>query len=426
MKRSRTFAVCETWSREWSAWSRRPVLRSRAPDGIMRRVVVTGIGVVCGIGRNREEFRWSLQAGRSGIVPFTDPHLADLRFQTAAQVRGFDPAEHFSLKEADMIDRFAQFAVVAAREAVTHSGIEWTPELREEAAIVTGACVGGQSTEDQGFWDVYKQGKPRVHPMTIPKTMANAGASAISLDLGITGPAFTISTACSSSAHAIGQAFGMVRQGMCDVAITGGSEAPLSYGILKAWEAMRVVSQTVCRPFSKDRNGMILGEGGAMLILESLDHALDRGAEPIAEIVGFGMSSDAHHITQPSAEGAAKAIRMALRDAGIEPEQCGLRECAWDGDYGQRCDRNARAEDGFRGARDRLAISSTKAMHGHTLGAAGAIEAAATILRSWMACFRRRSISVSRTRNAISITWRTVRSGQVSSMPSRIRLRSAD
>ena len=157
--------------------------------------------------------------------------------------------------------------------------------------------------------------------MTIPKTMANAGASAISQEFGITGPAFTIATACSSSAHAIGQAFLMVRSGMTDLALTGGSEAPFSYGILKAWEAMRVVSPTVCRPFSKDRNGMILGEGGAMLVLESLDHALARGATPLAELVGFGMSSDAHHITQPSAEGAAKAIRAALKDAGISPEQ---------------------------------------------------------------------------------------------------------
>jgi nodulation protein E len=345
----------------------------------MRRVAVTGIGVICGIGRNREEFRCSLRAGRSGIAPFNNPQLAELRFQTAAQVRGFDPAEHFSLKEADMIDRFAQFAVVAAREAVVHSGIEWTPELREETGIVTGACVGGQSTEDQGFRDVYKQGKPRVHPMTIPKTMANAGASAISLDLGITGPAFTISTACSSSAHAIGQAFGMVRQGMCDVAIAGGSEAPLSYGLLKAWEAMRVVSPSVCRPFSKDRNGMILGEGGAMLVLESLDHALERGAEPLAEMVGFGMSSDAHHITQPSAEGAAKAIRMALRDAGIAPESVGYVNAHGTGTTVNDVTETRALKMAFGQHAQRLAISSTKAMHWHTLGAAGAIEAAATI-----------------------------------------------
>ncbi len=346
----------------------------------MRRVVVTGIGVVCALGRNRADFRKALREGRSGARPITNVECTDLRFRSGAEVEGYDPAAHFSPKEADMLDRFAQFAVVSAREAVCQSGIEWTPALRENAAIVTGSCVGGQSTENQGFWDVYKLGRPRVHPMTIPKTMANAGASAISQEFGITGPAFTISTACSSSAHAIGQAFSIVRSGMSDVALTGGSEAPFSYGILKAWEAMRVVSPTLCRPFSKDRNGMILGEGGAMLVIEALEHALARGATPIAELVGFGMSSDAHHITQPSAEGAAKAIRMALKDAGLAPEQIGYVNAHGTGTLANDSTETAALHLVFEDHARRLAISSTKAMHGHTLGAAGAIESAAAIL----------------------------------------------
>ena len=279
-----------------------------------------------------------------------------------------------------MIDRFAQFAVVAAREAVAHSGIEWTDELRGSAAIVTGSCVGGKDTEDQGFREVYKLGRPRVHPMTIPKTMANAGASAISLEFGITGPTFTLSTACSSSAHAIGQAAALVRSGMCDVALTGGSEAPFSYGILKAWEAMRVVSPDACRPFSRDRNGMILGEGAAMLTIESLEHARARGAQPIAEIAGFGMSSDAHHVTQPSAEGAAKAMRLAMRDAGIGPEQIGYVNAHGTGTNVNDVTETRALRLAFGDHASRLAISSTKAMHGHTLGAAGAIEAAAAIV----------------------------------------------
>lgn len=279
-----------------------------------------------------------------------------------------------------MTDRFAQFAVIAAREAVRHSGIEWSSELRENSAIVTGSCVGGQSTENQGFWDVYRMGRTRVHPMTIPKTMANAGASAISLEFGITGPAFTISTACSSSAHAIGQACSLVRSGMCDVALAGGSEAPFSYGILKAWEAMRVVSATICRPFSRDRDGMILGEGAAMLVIESREHALARGARPIAEIAGFGMSSDAHHVTQPSAEGAAKAVRMALKDGGIAPEQIGYVNAHGTGTTVNDTTETRALHLAFGDHARHLAISSTKAMHGHTLGAAGAIESAATIL----------------------------------------------
>jgi len=346
----------------------------------MRRVVVTGIGVISAIGRNRDEFRCALREGRGGAGPISNIECADLRFQNGAEVREFNPCDHFGAKEADMIDRFAQFAVVSAREAVAQTGLEWTPELRETAAIVTGSCVGGQSAEDQGFQEVYKLGKPRVHPMTIPKTMANAGASAISLEFGITGPAFTISTACSSSAHAIGQAFSMVRSGMADIAITGGSEAPFSYGMLKAWEAMRVVSPTVCRPFSKDRNGMILGEGAAMLVIESLDHARARGASPIAEIAGFGMSSDAHHITQPSADGAAKAIRMALRDAGIAPEAIGYVNAHGTGTTVNDATETRALHLAFGDHAKRLAISSTKAMHGHTLGAAGAIECAAAIL----------------------------------------------
>ncbi|HWE49835.1 MAG TPA: beta-ketoacyl-[acyl-carrier-protein] synthase family protein [Bryobacteraceae bacterium] len=346
----------------------------------MRRVAVTGIGVISAIGKNRIEFEQSLREGRCGMIPLTDPAHREFRFRNGAEVTGFNAADHFGLKEADMMDRFAQFAVVAAREAVAHSGLEWTEELRENSAIVTGSCIGGQATEDQGFFDVYKMGKPRVHPMTIPKTMANAGASAISLEFGITGPAFTIATACSSSAHAIGQAFHMVRSGMCDVAITGGSEAPFSYGVLKAWEAMRVVSPDVCRPFSRDRNGMILGEGAAMLVVEALDHAEARGARPVAEIVGFGMSSDAHHITQPSAEGAAKAMRMALKDAAIVPEQIGYVNAHGTGTLVNDPTETRALHLAFGEHVRRLAISSTKAMHGHTLGAAGAIESSAAIL----------------------------------------------
>jgi len=346
----------------------------------MRRVVITGIGVICSTGRNRREFLQALREGRSGMCRIANVDTYDLRFQYGGEIQDFVATEHMEAKEADMIDRFAQLALVAAREAVCQSGIEWTPELQENTAIVTGSCVGGQSTENQGFYDVYKMGKPRVHPMTIPKTMANAGASAISLEFGITGPAFTIATACSSSAHAIGQAFTMVLSGMCDFAVTGGSEAPFSYGILKAWEAMRVVSPTVCRPFSKDRNGMMLGEGAAMLTLETLDHALARGAKPIVEIVGFGMSADAHHITQPSAEGAARAVRTALRDAGIGPEQVGYVNAHGTGTLVNDSTETRGLQLAFCSHVRKLAVSSTKAMHGHTLGAAGAIESAATVL----------------------------------------------
>jgi nodulation protein E len=303
-----------------------------------------------------------------------------LRFQNGAEVRGYTHQPYFDDRRADFIDRFAQFAVIAAREAVADAGIEWTQELRETAAIITGSCVGGQSTEDIGFHEVYKLGHNRVHPLTIPKTMANAGASHISMEFGITGPSFTISTACSSSGHAIGQAFEMIRTGKTDLALTGGSEATFSFGILKAWEAMRVVSPDTCRPFSKDRRGMILGEGGAMLVLEPLEAAVARGARIHAEIVGFGMSSDACHITQPSSDGAVRAMRVALRDAGLRPEQIGYINAHGTGTAANDKSEAAAIRAVFGAHADSLPVSSTKSMHGHLLGAAGALECLATVL----------------------------------------------
>jgi len=346
----------------------------------MRRVVITGAGAISALGRNTAEFAESLRLGRGGIGPIQSADPSQLRFQNGAEVKDYTHQPYFDDRRADFMDRFAQFAVIAAREAVADAGVVWTPELRESAAIITGSCVGGQSTEDIGFVEVYKMGHNRVHPLTIPKTMANAGASHISMEFGITGPAYTISTACSSAGHAIGQAFAMVRSGLVDLAITGGSEAPFSFGILKAWEAMRVVSPDTCRPFSKDRRGMILGEGGAMFVIEPLEIALARGARVVAEIVGFGMSSDACHITQPSMEGAARAMRAALRDAGLAPEQIGYINAHGTATPANDPTETAAIRDVFGAHAGRLPISSTKSMHGHALGAAAALECLATAL----------------------------------------------
>ena len=207
------------------------------------------------MGRTACEAWESLKAGRCGIAPIEAPECGGLRFQNGAEVRGYTHVGHFEDRRADFLDRFAQFAVIAAREAVADARIEWTPQLREETAIVTGSCVGGQGTQDAGFVEVYRKGNNRVNPLSIPKTMANAGASHISMELGLTGPAFTFSTACSSSGHAIGNAFWMVRSGAAEMALAGGSEAPFSFGLLKAWEAMRVVAPDTCRPFSLATGG---------------------------------------------------------------------------------------------------------------------------------------------------------------------------
>jgi len=345
----------------------------------MRRVAITGVGAISALGRTAAEFAQALCEGRSGIGPIRSTDTSLMRFQNGAEVKDYSHTPWFEDRQADFMDRFAQFAVIAAREAVADAQVAWTPELRERAAIVTGSCVGGQSTEDLGFVEVYKKSNNRVHPLTIPKTMANAGASHISMEFGITGPAFTISTACASAAHAIGQAAMMVRSGMTDLAITGGSEAPFSFGILKAWEAMRVVSPETCRPFSKDRRGMILGEGSAMFVIEPLEAAIARGARIHAEIAGFGMSADACHITQPSMEGAARAIRAALRDAGIAPEAVGYVNAHGTATPANDPTESAAIRSVFGTHASHLPVSSTKSMHGHALGAAAALECLATI-----------------------------------------------
>lgn len=342
-----------------------------------RRVAITGLGAISALGHDVASFRQALVDGRSGIRPITAIEPGQLRFANGAEVPDHDPAAHFDAKTADLLDRFAQFGVIAAREAIRDSGVALTPQ---RTAVITGCCVGGQATEDQGFVDLYQLKRPRVNPLTIPKIMGNAAASFICVEFGITGPAYTVSTACASANHAIGQAFWMVRSGMVDCALTGGSEAIFSYGFLKAWEAMRVVSPDTCRPFSKNRSGLILGEGGAMLVLEAWDAARARGATIYGEIVGFGMSADAHHITQPSREGPAAAMRACLDDAGFSPEAIGYINAHGTGTTANDVTETRAIRDVFGGHADRLPVSSTKSLHGHALGAAGALEAVATVL----------------------------------------------
>lgn len=347
---------------------------------MVRRVAVTGIGVVSAIGLDRESFWASLREGRCGIRPMQSVPPGELRFSNAAEIPEFDSSRYFDLKEAGFLDPFAQYGVVAGREAVADSGLEWKQGLGENAAIVTGSALGGKSTEDEGYRQYYALKSTRFNPLTIPRAMANAVASRLSQELGITGPAYTMATACSSSNHAIGHAFWMVRNGAADVAIAGGSEAVFSVGILHAWEAMRVVATDTCRPFSKERKGLILGDGGAMLVLEPLEAAKARGARIYAEIVGFGMSADAHHITQPLSEGGARAMRAALRDGELAPEQVQYINAHGTGTPANDSTETTAIRSVFGAHADKLAVTSTKSMHGHTLGAAGAIEAAATIL----------------------------------------------
>jgi nodulation protein E len=347
-----------------------------------RRVAITGLGIISALGLDLAENWKALCAGRSGIgqLQVADVAGVGLKLQNGAQVHGFDPLKHFEGGKDAQLDRFAQFSVVTAREAFRDSGIKLSPEQRVLAAVVCGSAVGGQASIEAGFADLWVQGRGRVHPLTIPKTMANAGASHISMDLGLAGPVYTVSTACSSANHAIGQAFRLVRDGEADLAVTGGAEAIFTVGMLKAWEAMRVIAPDTCRPFSKDRRGMILGEGGAMMILEPLEAAQARGARIYAEICGMGMTSDAHHLTQPTVDGPARAMRGALREAGMAPEEVGYINAHGTGTAGNDQVETKAIREVFGAHADKLAVSSTKSMHGHALGAAGALEAIATVL----------------------------------------------
>lgn len=348
-----------------------------------RRVVVTGIGAVSALGPDVHSFKEALFAGRSGIRPITCVPPGAIRFPNGAEVEGYDAAQHFDPKALSLLDPFAQYAIVAAREAIRDSGISIEPA---RTAVVTGTGGGGQRSTDDAFVELYKRNSPRVNPFSIPRVMASSPASHISMEFGIQGPAFTTSTACSSANHAIGQAMWLVRSGLVDSAITGGSESVFNFGFLKSWEAMRVVSPDTCRPFSKDRQGLILGEGGAMLVLEVFEAAQARGARIYAEVAGFGMSSDAFHITQPSSGGAARAMIAALEDAQANTESVSYINAHGTGTAANDSTETAAIHSAFGNHARNLCVSSTKSMHGHALGAAGALEAVATILALHHGC----------------------------------------
>jgi nodulation protein E len=338
------------------------------------------MGVLSSLGSDVTSVWSSLSQGKPGFRQIRSVPVELLRFSNGAEVAGYVPDDHFDAKQLSLIDRFAQFGVVAARQAVRAAGIDLSGPQALRTAVVTGSSAGGQDAMDEAFVALYKEKLPRVSPMMIPRVMSNSAASQISMEFGVRGPAFNVSTACSSANHAIGQAFWLVRSGACDVAITGGCESVFSFGFLKAWEAMRVVSQDTCRPFSRDRSGLILGEGAGMLVLETLESAKTRGAEIYGEIAGFGMSADAHHITQPSVDGAALAMRAAIGDSGVAADRVGYINAHGTGTVANDATETAAIRAVFGAHANRIAVSSTKSMHGHALGAAGGIEAVATLL----------------------------------------------
>lgn len=346
----------------------------------MRRVVVTGIGVVSSLGMDRQAHFDALKEGRSGVGPLQLIEVENLSVQIGAEAVGFREEDHFSRSEIALCDRVTQLALVAAREAVEQSGVVFDEALGQRTATVIGTALGGQHTQDDNYRETYKNGKTRVHPFVVPRLMANAPVSQVSMAHGLMGPAWSVSTACASSSHAIGQAFSLIRSGVADAAVTGGTEAGITWGTMKAWEGLRVMSRDACRPFSKTRSGMVQGEGAAILVLEELEAAKARGADIWGEIAGFGMTADASDIVQPSLSGATRAISLALEDARLAPS-----DVQYVNAHGTATAMNDKTEcaalkAAFGPAAASLSVSSTKSMHGHCLGGAGALEAAAALM----------------------------------------------
>ncbi len=346
----------------------------------MRRVVITGMGSISALGHDATTCWQAMREGHSGIgrISVVDPAL--LKAPIAAEVRHFDPLKHFDEKKLVLLDRVSQFALVAAREAVAQSGLDFRADsLGETTAVIIGTGVGGENTNDNASRRLYAENNPRLHPLTIVRLMANAPASQISIEFGLRGPAFAVSSACASANHAMAQAFHMVRSGMADTAVTGGTEACITYGVARAWESMRVLAEDTCRPFCKQRRGLVLGEGAGIFVLEEYEHARARGATILAEFAGAGMSSDAADIVFPSRDGAASAINRALADARMNPDEVDYINAHGTGTPANDPTESAAIRQVFGVYADALAVSSTKSMHGHALGAAGAIELVAAI-----------------------------------------------
>lgn len=352
----------------------------------MRRVAVTGLGIVSPLGNDAGAFFDNLSAGRPGIRRLEGPAYERLSIRVAAP-SAFDAAAHFPAARLRMLDRVSQFALYAAGRALEESRGALDGVDRARAGVFMGTGLGGSESTDEGYRTLYAEGSDRVKPFTVLMAMNNAPAAWIGMDHGIEGPNLTFSTACSSSAVAIGEAARRISSGEVDVMVAGGAEAPLTLGTLKAWEALRTLAPedpadagASCRPFSKDRAGLVLGEGSAVVVLEDWERAHARGAPVLAEVAGYGLVTDAGHITRPSVEGQAEAMRRALSDQGTEASDIGYVNAHGTGTQANDGVETAALKAVFGEAARAIPVSSTKSMHGHLLGAAGALEFVATVM----------------------------------------------
>jgi nodulation protein E len=343
-------------------------------------VVITGAGTINALGGSVSETLQAMREGQLGIGPLQMRDLDRLSVKIGGQIKDFDPEAHFDRQKLALYDRVTQLVLLASREAMAQSGLEITEELSETTGVVLGTAAGGMNTWDDNFRSVYEEGKNRVHPFVVPKLMTNAAASHLSMAHNIKGPSLTVSTACASSNHAIGLAFHMVRSGMAQVMLAGGGDAMLTFGGIKAWEGLRVMSKTACRPFSANRSGMVQGEGAGVFVLETYEGAMARGAEMLAELIGFSMTSDAGDIVMPNQQGAVRAIRGALRDACLDPQDIGYINAHGTGTAANDKTECAAVTEAFGAHAPALMMSSTKSMHGHLIGGTGAVELLACLM----------------------------------------------
>lgn len=344
-----------------------------------KRVVITGIGGICGLGTNAPAIWGEMRAGRSAIGPIANSELHDLKVRVGCEIKTL-PDHGISHKQTVSMDRFSLLATIAAREAMQHAGLASDEATTYRMGAVIGVGVCGWEAIEESYRAILLEGKNRAGIFTVPKVMPSAASGHVSMALGLRGPVFGVTSACSSSNHAFASAVDQIRLGRADVMVAGGTDAPLVWGILKGWEALRVLAPDTCRPFSADRQGLSLGEGAAMAVLETYEHAMARGANILAEIAGAGLSADASDIVAPTIDGPTAAMRACLADAELNPEDIDYLNAHGTGTKANDQIETAAIKRVFGDQAYKLSISSTKSMHAHCLGASGALEMIACVM----------------------------------------------
>ena len=347
-----------------------------------RRVVITGLGAITPIGNNVEEFWKGIKEGKCGIDEITEFDTTDFKVKLAGEVKNYNPEDYFDRREAKRMDKFSQFAIVAAREAWKDSGLDKEKEDMTRVAVIVGSGIGGLSTIEKDNRALVEKGPDRVSPMYIPMCIGNMAAGNVAIDLGAKGESISIVTACATGTHCIGESYRMIKHGYQDIAIAGGTEASITPSGIAGFTNIKALSQSQDKnrasiPFDKERNGFVMGEGAGILILEELEHAKSRGAKIYAEIVGYGATSDAYHITSPApeGEGGARAMILAMKDANVTPDQVTYVNAHGTSTHlNDSCETSA-VKTAFGEASKKVMVSSTKSNTGHLLGAAGGVEA---------------------------------------------------